>query len=137
LSTTSRRVPRRSVLRYVLIALAIAIGVANVINQQSVAADDEPDPAPGSALEALARLEVEGPGPDTGNERELFGPEWADIDGNGCHTRIICSPRRDAYVPIAADMGEHSRQLDATVRATSATNVRARLARPGGAGRRL
>lgn len=43
--------PRRSVLRYVLIALAVAIVVANVINQQSVAADDEPAPTPGSALE--------------------------------------------------------------------------------------
>ncbi|WP_253691030.1 HNH endonuclease family protein [Cellulosimicrobium protaetiae] len=87
MSTTSRRVPRRSVLRYLLIALAVAIVVANVINQQSVAADDEPDPTPGSALEALARLEVKGPGPDTGYERSLFGAAWADVDGNGCDTR--------------------------------------------------
>src|SRR5690606_7714551 len=87
LSTTSRRVPRRSVLRYVLIALAFAIVVANVVNQQSVAADDAPAPSPGGALEALARLEVKGPGPDTGYERALFGPAWADVDGNGCDTR--------------------------------------------------
>ena len=88
LSTTSRRVPRRSVLRYLLIALAIVIVVANVVNQRSVAADDDdPGPAPGTALEALARLEVKGPAADTGYERELFGSAWADVDGNGCDTR--------------------------------------------------
>ena len=93
LSTTSRRaprraIPRRSVLRYVLIALAIVIVVANVVSQQSVAADDDdPPPAPGTALAALARLEVKGPAADTGYERSLFGAAWADVDGNGCDTR--------------------------------------------------
>ncbi len=88
MSTTSSQGRRRSVLRYILIALAIVIVVANVVSQQSVAADgDDPGPAPGTALEALTHLEVKGAAADTGYQRELFGSAWADVDGNGCDTR--------------------------------------------------
>jgi hypothetical protein len=43
--------------------------------------------APGTALAHAGRLPVRGRAPRTGYERELFGPAWADVDGNGCDTR--------------------------------------------------
>jgi len=52
-----------------------------------------PAPAPaatgaaGSALAALAQLEVAPPGSSSGYQRNRFGPAWADVDGNGCGTR--------------------------------------------------
>ncbi|MDP9428101.1 MAG: DUF1524 domain-containing protein [Actinomycetota bacterium] len=42
---------------------------------------------PGSALAALAEIEVRGRAPRTGYEREQFGDGWADTDRNGCDTR--------------------------------------------------
>jgi hypothetical protein len=87
-STTSRRVPRRTALRYVLVALALLIVLANVLGERSAAVDGpEPVPADGTALAVLARLEVKGPGPDTGYERSEFGSAWVDVDDNGCDTR--------------------------------------------------
>ncbi|WP_454043582.1 HNH endonuclease family protein [Cellulosimicrobium sp. Marseille-Q8652] len=88
MSTTSRRVPRRIALRYVLVALALLIVLANVLGERS-AAVDAPDAAPrdGTALAVLAGLEVKGPGPDTGYARSEFGSAWVDVDDNGCDTR--------------------------------------------------
>jgi hypothetical protein len=43
--------------------------------------------ADGSALAALAQLEVAPAGPSRGYQRDRFGPAWADVDGNGCGTR--------------------------------------------------
>ena len=43
--------------------------------------------AAGSALQALAEVEVKGRAPRTGYDRALFGPRWADTDRNGCDTR--------------------------------------------------
>ena len=40
-----------------------------------------------SALAALGSLPVKGRAPMTGYDREAFGPEWFDADGNGCDTR--------------------------------------------------
>ncbi|SET59306.1 GmrSD restriction endonuclease domain-containing protein [Geodermatophilus poikilotrophus] len=42
---------------------------------------------PGSALAALADVEVRGRAPRTGYERDRFGDGWADTDRNGCDTR--------------------------------------------------
>jgi hypothetical protein len=41
----------------------------------------------GSATAALAKLAVKGRAANTGYSREQFGPEWADVDRNGCDTR--------------------------------------------------
>ena len=88
LSATRRRVPRRTVLRYSLIGLAVLIVLANVLGERSAAVDAAgARPAPGSALAALAQLEVRTPGPDTGFARDVFGAVWADLDGDGCDTR--------------------------------------------------
>jgi hypothetical protein len=88
LSATRRRVPRRTVLRYSLISLALLIVLANVLGERSAASDaDAARPAPGSALAALARLEVAAPGPDTGYARTAFGAAWTDLDGDGCDAR--------------------------------------------------
>lgn len=42
---------------------------------------------PGTALAALATLEIKGRAPKTGYDRDQFGPAWADVDRNGCDTR--------------------------------------------------
>src|SRR4051794_21990492 len=47
----------------------------------------EAQPAAGSALDALERLQVKGRAPRTGYDRDAFGPAWADVDRNGCDTR--------------------------------------------------
>ncbi len=88
MSATRRRVPRRTVLRYALIALAALIVLANVLEQRSVASDVGPaEPADGSALAALAGLEVAPPGPEAGFGRSAFGTAWTDTDGDGCDAR--------------------------------------------------
>jgi hypothetical protein len=43
--------------------------------------------SPGSALAALAQVEVKGRAPGTGYTREQFGDGWVDTDHNGCDTR--------------------------------------------------
>ena len=43
--------------------------------------------APGSALAAVAGLEVKGRAPRTGYARTRFGTAWSDVDHNGCDTR--------------------------------------------------
>ncbi|MGW2629964.1 HNH endonuclease family protein [Streptomyces chattanoogensis] len=43
--------------------------------------------ARGSALQAVAALDVKGRAPRTGYARARFGSAWADTDGNGCGTR--------------------------------------------------
>ena len=45
------------------------------------------DPAGGTALAAVAGLEVKGRAPKTGYDRLHFGHAWADADRNGCDTR--------------------------------------------------
>jgi hypothetical protein len=48
------------------------------------------EPASGggaAATEVLATLEVKGRAPQTGYDRDRFGPGWTDPDRNGCDTR--------------------------------------------------
>ncbi|MCU1604187.1 MAG: Excalibur calcium-binding protein [Modestobacter sp.] len=40
-----------------------------------------------TALAVLATLPVKGRAPQTGYDRDQFGPAWADVDRNGCDTR--------------------------------------------------
>jgi Protein of unknown function (DUF1524) len=88
LSATRRRVPRRTVLRYALISLALLIVLANVLGERSAASDAEPaEVLPGSALAALGRLQVAGAAPGTGYARAAFGSAWTDADGDGCDAR--------------------------------------------------
>jgi hypothetical protein len=44
------------------------------------------EPGP-SALDVLGALPVKGRAPETGYDRDQFGPQWADVDRNGCDTR--------------------------------------------------
>jgi hypothetical protein len=46
-----------------------------------------PTTAPGTALAAVAELDVKGRAPRTGYDRDEFGPAWQDVDRNGCDTR--------------------------------------------------
>ncbi len=41
----------------------------------------------GTALAALAALDVKGRAPKTGYDRDRFGQRWKDVDRNGCGTR--------------------------------------------------
>lgn len=51
-------------------------------------APPSPENAPkGTALAAVASLEVKGRAPKTGYDRDLFGQAWFDADRNGCDTR--------------------------------------------------
>ncbi len=43
--------------------------------------------APGTALAALAALQVKGRAPMTGYDRDRFGSAWSDTDRNGCDQR--------------------------------------------------
>ncbi len=65
---------------------ALALAVAAALGSGCTAVLDE-DPPPGSALEALASVDVRGRAPQTGYDREEFGPGWVDTDRNGCDTR--------------------------------------------------
>src|SRR5918997_6229097 len=82
----TRRVGRRTMLRVVMCAVALAVIVAN-----AWAFQHPPDPAPpaGSALEALETLTIREPVSSAAAdyEREAFGPAWHDVDDNGCDTR--------------------------------------------------
>ena len=40
-----------------------------------------------TAANVLATLDVKGRAPMTGYDRERFGPDWPDVDRNGCDTR--------------------------------------------------
>jgi hypothetical protein len=40
-----------------------------------------------SAVAVLDTLAVKGRAPSTGYDRDQFGPQWADVDHNGCDTR--------------------------------------------------
>ncbi len=91
-------------LRYSLISLAALIVLANVLGQRSAAVDAAgAQPAPGSALAALAQLEVRAPGSDTGFARDAFGAAWADLDGDGCDTRDDVLARDLADLAFGAD----------------------------------
>jgi hypothetical protein len=67
-------------------------GAAAAPDAQAVpeAAGQLPATVPGegqTALAVLATLPVKGRAPQTGYDREQFGPQWADVDHNGCDTR--------------------------------------------------
>ncbi len=59
--------------------------------------------APGEAIVALEALPVKGRAPKTGYDRELFGPSWKDVDGNGCDTRNDVLKRDLEPEVVAAD----------------------------------
>ena len=52
------------------------------------------DDAVAPALATLDTLEVKGRAPKTGYDRALFGQAWADVDRNGCDTRVIYSSQQ-------------------------------------------
>jgi hypothetical protein len=61
----------------------VADAVSEAAEQASAGA-----PAAGqSAAAVLATLTVKGRAPQTGYDRDRFGPQWSDVDRNGCDTR--------------------------------------------------
>jgi putative cell wall-binding protein len=59
--------------------------------------------AKGTALAALATLAVKAAASQTGYDRDLFGPAWADVDANGCDTRNDVLRRDLTDIVIKAD----------------------------------
>jgi hypothetical protein len=76
------------------IAAAVAAGIAALMTAIPVApaTAQEPQTQPTaylavSVVSALESLAVKGRAPKTGYSRDAFGPEWKDVNGNGCDTR--------------------------------------------------
>ena len=65
-------------------------GSASVGDAVSEAADQASAGAPAAgqaAADVLATLAVKGRAPKTGYDRDQYGPQWSDVDRNGCDTR--------------------------------------------------
>ena len=69
---------------------------AEAVETSAPASEPESSPAPvddsaasdsAEALALLETLDIKGRAPKTGYGRDLFGPTWHDVDGNGCSTR--------------------------------------------------
>ncbi|MBM7805777.1 hypothetical protein JOD57_001614 [Geodermatophilus bullaregiensis] len=70
------------------LGLVAALGTGCAELGGSSAGDAVPPAAVvGSALEALASVEVRGRAPRSGYDRDRFGDGWVDTDRNGCDTR--------------------------------------------------
>ncbi|MCU1603689.1 MAG: hypothetical protein JWP46_154, partial [Modestobacter sp.] len=61
--------------------------VEDTSSTPSVSTSAAPAPDGQTALAVLATLPVKGRAPQTGYDRDQFGPAWADVDRNGCDTR--------------------------------------------------
>ncbi|WP_138731929.1 GmrSD restriction endonuclease domain-containing protein [Modestobacter excelsi] len=59
-----------------------------------------------TAADVLATLAVKGRAPKTGYDRDQFGPQWADVDRNGCDTRddVLARDLTDeTFKPVTRD----------------------------------
>ena len=64
------------------LTFALVISTSPIAPLNSAHADSEI-----SALDALNAIAVKGRAPKTGYTRAAFGPQWSDVDRNGCDTR--------------------------------------------------
>jgi len=60
---------------------------ADVVSEAAQQASNAAPGAGQTAVDVLATLPVKGRAPQTGYDRDQFGPAWADVDRNGCDTR--------------------------------------------------
>jgi hypothetical protein len=66
----------------------VVAAVTVVLAAPAASDDDRVVPAKGPvATSVLETLPVKGRAPMTGYDRDRFGPDWPDVDGNGCDTR--------------------------------------------------
>ena len=76
---------------YLSSLLAVAVGLGLAVPRITSVADGLRYPVTAddvaSARVALAALKVKGRAPLTGYDRAAFGPDWQDVDRNGCDTR--------------------------------------------------
>ncbi len=73
-------------------AVVAGLLVVGIASPSAASAANEPQARPATypavtVASALASLDVKGRAPKTGYSRDAFGPEWKDVDGNGCDTR--------------------------------------------------
>lgn len=75
------------------ITAAVVAGLTLAIATPATASPDGRERTPAATrpavtvASALDSLDVKGRAPKTGYSREAFGPDWKDVDGNGCDTR--------------------------------------------------
>jgi hypothetical protein len=60
---------------------------ADAVSEAAEQASASAPPAGRSAADVLTTLAVKGRAPGTGYDRDQFGPQWSDVDRNGCDTR--------------------------------------------------
>jgi len=60
---------------------------ADVVSEAAQQASNAAPGAGRTAVDVLATLPVKGRAPQTGYDRDQFGPAWSDVDRNGCDTR--------------------------------------------------
>jgi hypothetical protein len=85
-----------------------ATGSVDDSSSSAPSAETAAAPAPGgqTALAVLETLPVKGRAPQTGYDRDQFGPAWADVDRNGCDTRNDILSRdltAEVYKPGTSD----------------------------------
>jgi hypothetical protein len=59
----------------------------DAVSEAAEQASASAPPTGQSAADVLATLAVKGRAPQTGYDRDQFGPPWSDVDRNGCDTR--------------------------------------------------
>ena len=90
----------------------IALGLTTMVVIGSLmAAEPDDTGAKGTALAAVATLEVKGRSAKTGYTRDQFGQTWFDADRNGCDTRNDIL-RRDLTATVVEDCVVLSGTLD-------------------------
>jgi hypothetical protein len=60
---------------------------ADAVSEAAAQASASAPPGGQAAADVLATLPVKGRAPQTGYDRDQFGPPWSDVDHNGCDTR--------------------------------------------------
>ena len=60
---------------------------ADAVSEAAQQAQASASPAGRPAVDVLTTLPLKGRAPQTGYDRDQFGPTWADVDRNGCDTR--------------------------------------------------
>ncbi|ADX72157.1 putative calcium-binding protein [Pseudarthrobacter phenanthrenivorans Sphe3] len=87
LTSRSATMPAKRTAAAVVLAAFLALFTAGSPAQALDSPTADGTAAAAEADDLLATLPIKGRAPKTGYERSLFGPTWADVDGNGCDTR--------------------------------------------------
>jgi hypothetical protein len=79
--------------RFVTLALAGSLALTSLqltqpsIKTSNLSTSARAESPSFNAIQEIEKLEVKGRAPKTGYSRSAFGPQWSDVDRNGCDTR--------------------------------------------------